>query len=49
MMPNKIQPQEQSRGGEPGGAPNIPQFEWQPLRSLPQLEWLAVELELQLA
>jgi len=49
MMPDKIQLREYSKGGDLGGAPNIPQLQWQPLRPLPQLEWFAVELELQLA
>jgi len=32
-----------------GDADNLPQLERQPVRPLPQLEWQALELELQLA
>ncbi len=45
-MPDKIQPQEYSRGSGTGDALNIPQLQWQPLRALPQLEWIQLELEL---
>ena len=48
-MPDKIQPQESSRGGDLGGISNISQLQWQHRCALSQLEWIAVELELQLA
>jgi hypothetical protein len=48
-MSNKIQLLENSKNGDFGDNLNISELEWQLVRSLPQLEWFSVELELQLA
>ncbi len=49
-MPDSVQLASSIRtSSDSGGISNTSQLRWQPLRSLPQLEWFQVELELQLA